>query len=47
MKKWEEPQIFDLSLQETKGGPNYTAESDGPVIFDTTTGKWWQEHGKS
>ena len=45
MKEWMEPQVFDLTLKETKGGPHYTPKSDGPAIYDEVTDKWWTPSG--
>ena len=45
MKKWEEPQVADLSLKETKGGPVYSAEADGPAIYDHVVHSWWTPSG--
>lgn len=47
MKKWSEPEVFDLSLKETKGGPKITNEADGDAVYDQGTNKWWVPVGQS
>lgn len=41
MKEWREPQLMDLSLKETKGGPHLTDQADGDAIYDPVVHRWW------
>lgn len=45
MKKWEEPQVTNLSLQETKGGTVFSTDSDGHV-WDPKHNTWWESLSK-
>lgn len=42
-----EPEICNLALKDTKGGPKYDPKVDGESIYDKETNKWWQPIGKS
>lgn len=44
--KWSEPEVMDLSVKETKLGPNYCATQDGPSWHDSK-GNYQEPHGKS
>lgn len=46
-KKWEKPELQDLSLKETKGGPIYDVTADGDTVWDETGNKWWTPSGHS
>lgn len=46
-KEWINPQIFQLGVQQTHGGPNYTEAPDGDPYYDEETNKWWVPHGES
>lgn len=47
MKEWGEPQLFDLSVRETMGGPNKPANADGPAVYDQNHREWWIPAGQS
>jgi hypothetical protein len=47
LKKWIEPEIQNLALKDTKGGPKYDPKVDGDAIYDENSNKWWQAIGKS
>ena len=46
-KIWSNPEITDLSVIDTKGGPNYTVEADGDPVYNADTKTWWTPSGKS
>lgn len=46
-KEWQKPEIKNLSLKETKGGPNWDPKADGDAIYDPNTNKWWTPSGRS
>lgn len=44
--KWNEPDITDLSVKETKAGSKYSSTPDGAPWQDGS-GNWQEPHGKS
>lgn len=46
-KEWKKPEIKNLSLKETKGGPKWDPKADGDAIYDPNTNAWWTPSGRS
>ena len=46
-KEWNSPQIFQLEVQQTYGGPKLTPEADGEPYYDDETRNWWVPVGES
>lgn len=46
-KEWQSPELSDLLLKETKGGPTFNPDADGESVYDPNTNAWWTPSGVS
>lgn len=46
-KEWKNPQMIQLGVEQTKGGPIYDTEPDGTPWFDNDLQKWLTPSGHS
>ena len=45
MKEWNRPEVFDLSITCTAGGPVQNPDADGESVYDPNTNAWWTPSG--